>query len=310
MLRLSIIVPFYNVEPYIEQCIRSLFDQDIPLDEYEVICVDDCSPDGSRAIVERLQVEYSNLHLIIHERNKKLGGARNTGLRAAKGEYVWFVDSDDYVMPNVMGMLLKTAVENKVDMLQFSFVEDYDGEIKHYATYHDYESGVMRGKDMFFYPDGKWWINHVIVWQKLFRREYLLKHNLFFVENIMFEDNEYAFRTFMYAERIKHIALEAYVYRNNPISVARGGMNIRHLEYFLRNCVSLMNNMKEIKRVGGPKFVAEAQIYIRNMVYKVTNYKQNLTRKQMGGVIRSLGIRNLLRLRMYITHRAWWNLVK
>ena len=57
MLRLSFIVPFYNVEPYIEECIRSLYNQNIPQEEYEVICVDDCSPDGSRAIVERLQKE-------------------------------------------------------------------------------------------------------------------------------------------------------------------------------------------------------------------------------------------------------------
>ena len=64
MIRLSVIVPFYNVEKYIEQCIRSLYDQDIPKEEYEVICVDDCSPDGSRAIVERLQKEYPNLQLL------------------------------------------------------------------------------------------------------------------------------------------------------------------------------------------------------------------------------------------------------
>ena len=100
MIRLSFIVPFYNVEPYIEECVRSLYAQDIPQEEYEVICVDDCSPDGSRAIVERLQKEYPTLRLLIHTENKRQGGARNTGMRESNGKYVWFVDADDYIQPN------------------------------------------------------------------------------------------------------------------------------------------------------------------------------------------------------------------
>ena len=77
MIRLSIIVPFYNVEAYIEQCIRSLYNQDIPIEEYEVICVDDCSQDGSRTIVEHLQKEYPTLHLLTTPQNLRQGGARN-----------------------------------------------------------------------------------------------------------------------------------------------------------------------------------------------------------------------------------------
>ena len=84
-LRLSFIVPFYNVEPYIEECIRSLYAQDISWEEYEVICVDDCSPDGSRAIVERLQKEYPTLKLLTTPENLRQGGARNMGLDIAQG---------------------------------------------------------------------------------------------------------------------------------------------------------------------------------------------------------------------------------
>ena len=109
MLRLSFIVPFYNVEPYIEECIRSLYNQDIPQEEYEVICVDDCSPDGSRAIVERLQKEYPTLKLLIHTENKRQGGARNTGMKVAQGIYIWFMDSDDYIKPNCLKDLLERA---------------------------------------------------------------------------------------------------------------------------------------------------------------------------------------------------------
>ena len=105
--RLSIIIPFYNVEQYIAQCLDSVYDQDIPENEYEVICVNDASPDASVDIVKRYQKEHSNLILIEHDRNKKLGAARNTGRKVAIGKYIWNVDSDDKIAPNCLNNLLK-----------------------------------------------------------------------------------------------------------------------------------------------------------------------------------------------------------
>ena len=97
MIRLSIIIPFYNVEQYIAQCLDSVYRQDIPEEEYEVICVDDCSQDGSLEIVKQYQKKHVNLILLKHEVNKKLGAARNTGFNTAKGNYIWHVDSDDKI---------------------------------------------------------------------------------------------------------------------------------------------------------------------------------------------------------------------
>ena len=243
MIRLSIIVPFYNVEKYIEQCIRSLYDQDIPKEEYEVICVDDCSPDGSRAIVERLQKEYPNLQLLIHERNKKLGGARNTGLKAAQGDYIWFVDSDDYLMPNVVQTLLAEAELLDLDILHFNFWEDRPEGLRFFSKKELYESDVLHGIDFFFRQDGQWWQNNVIVWQKIFRRMFLLQHNLFFVEGIMFEDNDFAIRTFSFANRVKHISLQAYVYRYNFLSITRTSIDINRLVFLTVSWVSLAGEM-------------------------------------------------------------------
>jgi len=106
MISLSFIVPFYNVEKYIGACLDSLYAQDISEEEYEVICVDDCSPDKSRDIVLKFQRKHDNLKLITHEENKCLGGARNTGINVAKGKYLWFVDSDDMIRPNCLKTLI------------------------------------------------------------------------------------------------------------------------------------------------------------------------------------------------------------
>ena len=113
MIRLSIIIPFYNVEQYIALCLDSVYHQDIPEEEYEVICVDDCSPDSSIAIVEEYAKKHTNLVVVRNQYNRKLGGARNAGMEVATGRYVWFVDSDDFVekfflsLHRVLGCTLK-----------------------------------------------------------------------------------------------------------------------------------------------------------------------------------------------------------
>ncbi|MCQ2383847.1 MAG: glycosyltransferase [Paludibacteraceae bacterium] len=217
-IRLSIIVPFYNVEKYIEQCIRSLYDQDIPQEEYEVICVDDCSPDGSRAIAERLQTEFPNLKLICHERNKKLGGARNTGLQNAKGEYIWFVDSDDYILPNCLASLLKDAEENNVDMLHFDIATDINGII-HHVVGNKYPLGIVTGIEMFFSQEAIWYQNHITVWQKLYRRSFLEYNNMSFAEDVFSEDDDYSFMAYAKAKHMMHVDIVGYVYRMNDSSI-------------------------------------------------------------------------------------------
>lgn len=106
--KVSIIIPFYNVEPFIEACIRSVLEQDHP--SFEAIFVDDASPDGSRAIVERYAAKDERIRLVTHEKNKGLGPARNTGVEHATGEHLLFLDSDDYfATPRAVSTLVREA---------------------------------------------------------------------------------------------------------------------------------------------------------------------------------------------------------
>ena len=91
MKSLSIIIPIYNVAPYVERCIRSLEDQDIPKDDYEIICINDGSPDNCREIVEQLQQEFSNI-ILINQENQGVSMARNNGIDLSEGKYLLFVD--------------------------------------------------------------------------------------------------------------------------------------------------------------------------------------------------------------------------
>jgi glycosyltransferase involved in cell wall biosynthesis len=214
MIKLSIIVPFYNVEPFIEECIRSLYNQDISWEEYEVICVDDCSPDGSRAIVEQLQKEYPTLRLICHKENKKLGGARNTGLKVAQGKYIWFVDSDDYIYPNVLRTLLDTADKNMLDILQFDNTRGEENQTKSIQF-----NAVNKGETYLFEHLNDWVDKIGGAWKQLFAKDFLDKNQLQFIEDAMYEDTDYLLRAFLLANRVQYVSLYGYHYRINLESI-------------------------------------------------------------------------------------------
>ena len=102
---LSIIVPVYNVEKYLERCIESLIHQDIEPSDYEIIMVNDGSTDHSGIIAEQLTSKYENI-ILFNQRNQGLSGARNSGLKLCRGKYVMFVDSDDFLEKNSLMYLI------------------------------------------------------------------------------------------------------------------------------------------------------------------------------------------------------------
>lgn len=142
--RLSIIVPIYNVEPYLRKCVDSLLMQDY--DDYEIILVDDGSPDGCPQICDeytsRLSPLASRLR-VIHQSNAGISVARNTGIEAAQGEYICFVDSDDYWEPNVLGTLMAQVERDNLDVLRFK----YQHVNEQYELFRPYKADPYRDDD-------------------------------------------------------------------------------------------------------------------------------------------------------------------
>ena len=227
MLRLSFIVPFYNVEPYIEECIRSLYNQDIPQEEYEVICVDDCSPDGSRAIVERLQKEYSTLKLLVHTQNKRQGGARNTGLREAQGKYIWFVDSDDYIKPNCIKGMMKLAEKENLDILKFYFDKNEGTKAEGLQESIIVTTGAQLIFDILI--DKPLLVRCCSACQQLIRKDYVREHSISFAEGVQYEDDDYAYQLYAYAKRTFLIASSPYIVRQTQNSTTRRQDDMRRV---------------------------------------------------------------------------------
>ena len=116
-LILSIIVPIYNVEQYLEECLDSLVLQDIPSSEYEIICVNDGSTDKSGEILDTYAQKYNNI-VVVHKENGGVSSARNCGIDKAIGKYIWFIDSDDFIMPNSLTDIVSKLRNNNYDRVQ------------------------------------------------------------------------------------------------------------------------------------------------------------------------------------------------
>ena len=136
---LSVVIPIYNVEDYLERCIDSVLNQNV--DEIEIILVDDGSPDKCPQICDSYATKFSNIK-VVHKKNAGLSAARNTGIELATGKYITFLDSDDAWMQNKLSHIMQILFEKKPDLLMFmSYDITHDGKVYERRDMHDFLSG-------------------------------------------------------------------------------------------------------------------------------------------------------------------------
>jgi len=221
MTKLSIILPCYNVVKQIERCLASVYKQDIPESDYELIVVNDGSTDESLTLVKAFQKIHSNIEIIEHEVNKGLGAARNTGLKKANAKYIWFVDSDDYVDVNCLGRILKITDIEKPDVLSFKFYnQNSDLKFVLDSVNPESETKVIDGKtflDLHYQP------STFSSCSKIYNKDYLIANQLYFAEGVYWEDADIVVKAFYYASRVKFIPKHLYYYCYNEESISRTG---------------------------------------------------------------------------------------
>ena len=208
-MKFSIVVPVYNVETYLEQCLESLQAQNYQ--DYEVVCVNDGSTDNSRGILARWEERFPQMKVIDRE-NGGLSAARNTGLKETKGDYVVFVDSDDWVETTMLSRLANET--NGEDMVCFACRrtdnEKFDVlEIEQGNGWDYFNRHALEHREVAF----------VCVWQRCYRRQFLLDNDLWFREGILHEDNHFTPRACLKAQNIKVIPDVLYNYRIRPGSI-------------------------------------------------------------------------------------------
>ena len=214
MILLSIIIPVYKTQEFFKKCVESVLDQDYQ--EIEVILVNDGSPDGCPALCNEYQKKDSRVKAI-HQKNKGLAAARNTGIRAATGNYLTFLDNDDWWNPEISLKEIINHIEKKVDTEMFLFNS---------INYHP-ENGLMKRNDQSNFlkfkdrsvdkiykemvKDGN---VHEAAYRKIFKSEFITKNMLFFQDGLSIEDSEWNFRIMRCVEAIDIIDLDLLIYRS------------------------------------------------------------------------------------------------
>ena len=213
--RLSIIIPVYNTAVYIDRCLESI--QRIPLKEIEVITVNDGSTDDSLEKLKQWKDKFPLMH-IIEQPNGGLSVARNNGMSVATGDYIWFIDSDDWIDPGKVLECLELAESNQLDLISFGIVLSDGNSVLRDLALSGVENDdiVFTGRDYYLHN-----YVHASACVAFYRREFLLEKQFRFLQGVLSEDQEFTPRVYFLAERVMYHRQCLYFYYQRPGSIQK-----------------------------------------------------------------------------------------
>lgn len=232
---ISVIIPVYNVETYIRQCLNSIVEQTLGIENIEVIVVNDCTPDNSMAIVEEFASKYPSFKVINHKTNKGLGEARNTGLKYVTSNYVTFVDSDDFIKQNTYENSINKLKQTTSDLLIYNwefFTENYVEPPSIHKPCFDTDEIIDDFKnkpELVFYTSA---------WNKIYEKS-LFKYLKY--PSGLYEDNEISCEVLINASKIYLNSEGCYFYRKNPQSITES--------ISIENSLELCNSIKKLNDI-------------------------------------------------------------
>lgn len=309
-LKLSIIVPAYNVEKYLEKCLSSLCGLKI---ENEIIVVNDGSRDNTLYIARKFKENHIRENIrIISQENLGLSEARNTGLKLARGEYVSFIDSDDFVDTGAYERFINNAIADNVDIGigRYKKIVENDGNLICVTEIQDYEKGEIRtGREYLEYMYRNYLYGSE-VWDDVFKREFLLENEIFFKKGRIHEDEIFTMETMLKSQKVRFYGIYYYNYlqRSESIMSTKSLRNYENMEQNIKEMYDFMLNEKD----GKTRRILEEEI---SRLYKIIirhtekEYKKESRRFKENYKKMSLGykenkIRNLIfRLRKSIKKR-------
>ncbi|EOU2099613.1 glycosyltransferase, partial [Clostridium perfringens] len=214
-MKISVIVPVYNVEEYISKCIDSILNQTIN-EQFEIIVVNDGSTDNSMNILNI----YKDKIKIVNKSNGGLSSARNAGLEIAKGEYIIFVDSDDWLEEDFLESLYNFIKKDDLDVV-FSGYKVYreNGNITKVKCV--YSEDIILNKDKAIEKLLSKRTFRAEVWDDIYNREFLMKNKLFFTEGIINEDEDFTLRVLINSKKVGYLNYNGYIYRQRDGSITK-----------------------------------------------------------------------------------------
>lgn len=268
-MQLSIVVPIYNVEQYLRECLESLYK--INKIDYEIILVNDGSKDNSREIMEEFYNLYPDKTVIVDKENGGLSSARNAGMRVAKGDYISFIDSDDFIDVDEYTKFFLEGEEEKLDVMV--------GNMRYYTPEKTgaplfrsdlvKNSGIVTGIEFFWelFEQPKCFREEVV--DDIYKREFLIKNNLWFNEDIVHEDSEFTPMVYIKAQRVKYIDRAFYFYRQRTGSIMNK-VSEKSIVSLEKICEKFFNEYKNLDSKLGKETLAKLILSF----YSVVIYKR------------------------------------
>ncbi len=280
MIDLSIIVPVYNVEKYLKRCVNSLLSQN--LDNYEIILIDDESKDLSGKIADEYAEEYEFIK-VIHQKNKGLSGARNTGLKMASGEYILFVDSDDWLIENTVNKLLSEAKLYDLDIgiADFTYIDE-ENLIK-LNKEKPYECKSIVSGEQFLIKCLELG-SPMMVWKSIYKYKFIINNHLFFLEGYNHEDEHWMPLCYLKAKKVKNIDIVFYNYFIHTNCISKEVRNFEKNSFYL---IKICYLLKEKSFYIGNLYLK--QLFQNNIInlYFSAFYKGKLINKKYREYINS-----------------------
>ncbi len=250
---LSIVVPTYNVEKFIANCLDSLLDQDISKEDYEILVINDGATDRSAEIAATYADKYENI-ILVNQENKGLSGARNTGISLAKGKYTYFIDSDDYIAKNTLGLILSLLEKHELDLLGVKEIETGRLDLNESSNIVDLKIDTLQVSDGITFIAENNYLNNA--WWYFIKTDFLKATGLIFPEGRLVEDANFTSKLLASASRIAYIPLDFYRYYMRPNSIMRR-TNMEHVKRLIgdyeKNVYEFNDQLKDLRNSTHPK---------------------------------------------------------
>ena len=261
MEKLTVIVPAYNVEKYIEKCLASLVNQTYK--NLKILVVNDGSTDNTKQIIEKYEKEYENLKLLNKE-NGGLSSARNFGLKNTKTKYVTFVDGDDYLELSTYELIMKKIEEEKTDLGIFNFKKVYLQKIINSKL-----DEKIYNKNFLKYLFSKSTEADIVVWNKIFKTDIILKNQIYFENRAYFEDTGFIFRYLYFVKKVSLVESPLYNYIQRENSITK-----KFNPIIINSCENTYKIIKEFYRENNKyeKYRNKIEdMYLRMKIYTLNN---------------------------------------
>ena len=273
MVKVSVIVPVYNGEEYLEECLESIINQ--TLEDIEIICVNDGSTDNSLKILKKY-AKKDNRFIILDEDNQGAGISRKKGIDISKGEFIYLMDSDDYINNNLLELTYNSAIKHDSDIVFFKpryFNENTDYIDKHYNYYDLFKKPVDFENDSFTWREVKPLVFNLFtnIWACLFNGDFLRNNDFYFPEKLSFNDVPLHVQSLIKSKRISFVPEVLYNYRlNNPNSITVQSHNNKKVFDIFKIC-SFLNDYLISEKL-------EEELKLEFKKFKIDHYTYHLNK--------------------------------